>query len=132
MKTVTAQEVFDTVARHLLRQGRRAVNCRGDEQKCSYRAENGDQCAVGCLIPRRAYVPEMEEVGSAGLLFVFCSERGQTWHVPYLPHLDLLEDLQHLHDTLYPFAWQERLGDIAKLYGLKMPVPFPDPFDGEP
>jgi len=56
------QEIFDKVKKHLLTQGKRAVNAMG---KCKYRIfdENGEviaKCAIGALIPDEIYVPSME------------------------------------------------------------------------
>ena len=50
-----AQEIFDTVVEHLRRQGHRAYK---EEYGCLYRLENGDKCAVGCLIPDHLYDPD--------------------------------------------------------------------------
>lgn len=44
----TAQEIFDTVARHLHKQGVQALDASGNG--CLYRTPAGLRCAVGCLI----------------------------------------------------------------------------------
>ena len=51
-----AQEIFDTVATHLFRQGHQAI----DNGTCLYRAPNGDMCAVGVLIPDEYYEKDFE------------------------------------------------------------------------
>lgn len=56
---MTRQEIFDTVATHLITQGRRAWT----GTNCMYLAPNGDRCAIGCLIPDDLYTPEMEGSG---------------------------------------------------------------------
>ena len=43
------QEVFDRVARHLLKQNAKATSPRGG---CSYRTKEGLSCAVGCLLTK--------------------------------------------------------------------------------
>ena len=53
---MNAQEIFDTVAKHLAKQGHQARN----GATCSYRTPNGDKCAVGCLIIDEEYSPEMD------------------------------------------------------------------------
>ena len=44
----TNQEAFDKVVRHLVAQGRPAINANGS---CAYLSEDGRKCAAGCLIP---------------------------------------------------------------------------------
>jgi hypothetical protein len=51
------QEIFDTVARHIIKQGKPAVNEYGD---CKYRTADGSMCAVGVLIPDDVYTEDME------------------------------------------------------------------------
>lgn len=62
-----AQEIFDTVALHLLKQGRRTTNPDIPEM-CVYRGANGTKCAVGVLIPDEAYDSMMEGRTVVGLL----------------------------------------------------------------
>lgn len=52
-----AQEIFDTVARHLFKQGKQSV---GEDGCCKYRGQDGLKCAVGALISDGDYRPEME------------------------------------------------------------------------
>ena len=92
--TMTAQKVFDTVARHLFSQGVPANSTdRHGYTMCRYRTENGLKCAVGCLIPDTAYSVSMENVGVASVVAV---TRGLAHLSPYCA---LLTDLQNLHDT---------------------------------
>jgi hypothetical protein len=51
------QEIFNKVARHLARQGRKATDKNGE---CSYRGKGGLKCAVGCLIRDSEYRSNME------------------------------------------------------------------------
>ena len=53
---MTNQQIFNKVAKHLLKQGRRARDGNG----CAYRGENGTKCAVGCLIPDALYDDRLE------------------------------------------------------------------------
>ena len=56
---MTPQEIFDTVAEHLAKQGHPALS--GYKGSCMYRNKNGESCAVGCLIPDEMYDPKMDE-----------------------------------------------------------------------
>jgi len=57
------QELFDKMVEGLNKQ--KAISTRPatwdeDVLMCAYRAENGNRCAVGMLIPDDLYVPELE------------------------------------------------------------------------
>ena len=54
---MTDLEIFDFVAAHLLRQGRRSMNGHGT---CVFRGRRGASCAVGCLIKDEFYTPELD------------------------------------------------------------------------
>lgn len=88
------QEIFDTVATHLLKQGRRAVNPDIPEM-CHYRGAGGTKCAVGVLIPDEAYEPMMEGRTIVGLL----SQRD--FKIPrwMCNNEALLIELQNAHDV---------------------------------
>lgn len=103
---LSAQEVFDTVATHLLVQGKPAHD---HNNECRYRAPDGAKCAVGCLINDDEYKAQMESwnvdhLHSKGLL-------------PFrlVEHKWLLSDLQVAHDG---WSYDEdvggyNLGDIS-------------------
>ena len=71
---MTDQEVFDTVARHLLTQGRKSYLTTEQKESmkqrymlhdttilvCAYRGADGCKCAAGVLIPDGSYSVEME------------------------------------------------------------------------
>jgi hypothetical protein len=61
---MTDQEIFDTVAKHLIAQGKQSLlpQVAGDSEYngCAYRGENGTKCAIGCLIPDELYNPIIE------------------------------------------------------------------------
>jgi len=50
------QRIFNRVCKHLMKQGRRA----SQNDACRLRADNGDRCAIGCLIPNSVYHSELE------------------------------------------------------------------------
>lgn len=62
---LTPQEIFDTVALHLLTQNAPAKTTDG---ACLYRAPDGKKCAAGCLIPDHLYTPKIEHMGLSNLL----------------------------------------------------------------
>ena len=70
--TMTCQEVFDKVAKHLLMQGEQAIGTHttgGSKTTCCmYRTPDGMKCAVGCLIKNQYYTPEIEGLGVSASL----------------------------------------------------------------
>jgi hypothetical protein len=96
------QEIFDTVAKHLFKQGKRAWR---DTKGCEYRSEDGSMCAVGCLIPDDLYHPSME-----GYPVQDIAES-----VEFLgsENLELLAELQLTHDMV--FHWKSELTMKAEL-----------------
>lgn len=109
---MTLQEIFDTVAIHLITQN--AVSMH--QGSCAYRGDHGRKCAIGCLISDEVYMPSMEN---------------QRWHViaeevkpslglrPGPTHADLLlADLQDVHDRRDVLSWRHALCDVADLHRL--------------
>lgn len=87
------QEIFDTVTRHLAKQGRRAVvKTEYGDLRCVYRAPDGSKCAAGALLPDDSYDPEMEGAASRMLPGRF--------NVPgwFVTNTDLIQRLQDAHD----------------------------------
>lgn len=82
---MNAQEIFDTVAKHLATQGCQSLSATGD---CSYRGERGLKCAVGILISDEEYTPFMEGNGPG-------HEALPNWFGQFE---SLLRDLQSVHD----------------------------------
>ena len=112
---MTAQEIFDKVAAHLLTQRKPSLLCGIG---CAYRGEGGLKCAAGCLIPDEEYSPEME---------------GRNWHTlasrdsvyrgvaEKIGHVPLVVALQLVHDGVD--NWERGnishgLSFIAKNYQL--------------
>jgi hypothetical protein len=116
-----AQEIFDTVAKHLLKQGRRAVNPDIPEM-CHYRGANGTKCAVGVLIPDEAYDSMMEGRTVVGLLShpEFKIPRWM-WN-----NEQLLIELQNVHDVEHNWkgsaTMKEALSEVAKESSLTSDV----------
>ena len=99
------QEIFDTVALHLIKQGAPGVNDHGD---CRYRAGNGHMCAVGVLIPDDKYNAEAERMSPADLIHegyidIIADDRVEV----------LLTVLQGAHD-IDLLDWDENVVMVAK------------------
>ena len=97
LKDATEQQVFDQVARHLIKQKVRAVN---DAGMCQYRPGNGLMCAAGCLMTDEEYDIKFDTLGS----WLAISEA-----YPEVPskHAYFIDMLQKMHD-MKAGAW----GDI--------------------
>ena len=105
--TLTAQEAFDRVARHLLTMPHQSY----DDGFCSYRAPDGNRCAVGCLIPDDAYVPDLEGVSIGSLV-------GFPKFAPWKSIVNLLCKLQCVHDDKK--YWHEPFGRTEMRQQLKI------------
>lgn len=111
--TMTSEEVFDTVLKHLRTQG---VQCM-ENCECAYRNAEGLKCAIGVLLDDEDYDPIMEGRTARELQARF----------GLLQDIDteLLSRLQHAHDTNDHwnedgFAWrgESYMAEIAEIYGL--------------
>lgn len=126
------QEIFDTVATHLLTQGHKAFDLN-----CKYHAKNGDKCAIGVLIPDELYDPVIEGFGVASSVSALFRERRNPGNpeqmmgcksstiMKILCDLDIKEEdwallmqLQTTHDLLEPEEWSEALHCIAERFKL--------------
>ncbi len=111
VKALTAQSIFDTVYRHLLKQNARSE----DGRTCLYRGPNGTQCAVGCLLTDS----EVEQIGNkTGVVRARMEGNlpGRLWE-----HVDLLQELQGIHDRLSPYEWKAALTVLARTSDLTVP-----------
>lgn len=109
-----AQQIFDTVAIHLAKQGHRAVvpgstygftGDTADAMYCVYRAPNGDKCAFGELIPDAEYVPSLEKV-MASTIFNYSGDVALPCVEALRPNKDLVVALQSVHDRVGDQPWQ--------------------------
>ena len=110
------QSIFDRVSTHLLKQGVRSMD--NDTKKCMYRGANGTSCAVGCLIKDEHYHPSIEgrPVDYYAVAYALkLSEIDTSQEV-----IDLLLDMQALHDSGSPDTWKECLTDLARDYRLEV------------
>lgn len=122
---MNAQQIFDTVATHLITQGVRSETKVPDTDiedrvRCCYRGPNSLMCAVGCLIPDEAYHDNMED-RTAESVIGECAADGEPWAEELEPHADLLSALQSIHDREKPEDWPFALSKLANTEGLTMP-----------
>ena len=112
----TAQEVFDQVTQHLLKQGKAARSGTG---ACRYRVETQGEilkCAAGCLIADDEYNEKFEGYSWSTLVRL---------HAITGYHDDLITSLQKMHDTCLVSEWPERLRQLAADYDLQYNPPQP-------
>ena len=123
------QEIFDQAVRHLFGQGRTALLPRGGG---AYRGYCGG-CPVGSFIKPRDYMSAMEgipvryigkppvdvpaymDVGVLALKKALLRARINIYD-PLT--VELLSCLQNVHDVFARWEWDERLGSIARQFGL--------------
>ena len=105
----TKQEVFDTVATHLLTQNQKALNSDG---KCRYRTSSGLTCAIGCLFPKNLDVSGIENetvtavLGSKYAKFLIISD--------LVSESSFYTQLQHIHDDNPTTKWRGELVRFAE------------------
>lgn len=113
------QELFNKVYDHLMKQQCAATDDIGD---CMYyESETGNRCAVGCLIKKEFYDHKMEgkKLADKLVLKVLSQSLGE---IPSDDILDMLNSLQHLHDTVLTRAngvKEEMFGQIRMLHNVK-------------
>lgn len=116
LKDATAQQVFDQVKNHLLKQN---VRSTAAIQGCAYRGGWGSQklmCAAGCLISDEEYAERGSFImdGSNNTSWEYHVEKGR---VPK-EHFDLIKSLQTIHDQDDPSEWPAQLKELAAYHGL--------------
>lgn len=116
---MTPQEIFDKVAAHLLRQGRKSQSTDEWSTYCLYRGPDGTKCAVGCLISDEAYKPYLERKGADEQPVLDALAASGIVD----PDKTFLRDLQILHDQFSPKEWEENLSDFAIRHGLQFTAP---------
>jgi hypothetical protein len=112
------QQLFDQVAIHMVQQNAKSVDDDGDI--CLYRGSGRLKCAAGVLIPNELYDDNMEGQSIGQVLA----------HYPALQErlgldeqqVNLLSDLQQIHDDEEPADWREHLRVAALDHGLSAAV----------
>ena len=108
---MTNQEAFETMVRHLRKQGCQSVS--EDGTRCLYRGPNGRMCAVGVLISDGEYQGRWDAKGV----------RVEHLGLPWLGDLDmrLLEFMQFTHDHVTQSRWEARFMEAADIFNLTLP-----------
>ena len=108
LNKATAQEVFDQIAIHLLKQNSK---CSGDESLDLCRYRHGElKCAAGYLIAEDEYKDQMETKTWSRLIDLGL--------VPDNPHTAIISRLQHMHDDFDVEDWKSVLREIADMFEL--------------
>jgi len=117
IKYLSAQAVFNKVAKHLLTQKHPAMDDSGD---CVYLADDGKRCAIGCLIPKRLYNKNIEfcsvEMARPEDLLYGILKKSK---VNIKKDNELLIELQNAHDNYTGGGWAKPLKKVAAKFNLK-------------
>lgn len=122
---MTAQQIFDQVATHLLTQ--KEPSLAEDKKTCLYYAPDGKKCAVGCLIKDEYYTKGLEyySVNAVSVEEAVRQSLGLTKE-DFTPELEaLLLSLQRVHDygayltsgNVFDF-WKKELDCVAYQHNL--------------
>lgn len=96
---VTAQSLFDQVWDWFVVQGKPRSVAAGASH-CAYRGAGGAKCAVGVLIRDDEYDPDMDDGAPTVTTMAECGLLPSR----LVPHLDMLRQLQGVHDGAYQEA----------------------------
>jgi hypothetical protein len=112
MKFKTNMEIFEFIEKHLLTQNERSADFANREtfSPCRYKTKSGLKCAIGCLIPTRLYRVKIEglSVTSDALNTVLSKVLFPEYS------LNLLDQLQMIHDNYETSEWATELTEIRK------------------
>ena len=107
-KSLTKQQIFDTVCDHLKLQNKKAVDVITNT--CTYRTKDGLALAVGCLMT------DTEAVVIVGTVYnlVRCHRLPKR----FMGYVNFLGELQDIHDHYKPSRWAQKLRVLGKSYEL--------------
>jgi len=109
-KTMWAQEILNTIAQHLIKQGQKSRDHGGS---CRYRTTAGLKCAVGCLLADDEYCSSMEG--------------RRVDHIEHmLPerlkgHIRMIRSAQRIHDELAVNEWPGAIRKLALNLFIEVP-----------
>lgn len=116
------QRTFDLIVEHQRRQGYRKStreNRRADgtiEILCAYNGDDGCQCAAMAVIPPTLYFEALEDhTVNWGLVKWIVEKEGHSHNLVF--------DMQVIHDTVTPDAWEQSWAGVAQKHGLKYNPP---------
>lgn len=105
---MNTKQLFKTVAEHLLNQQKQSK--KGGS--CMYRGRAGNKCAVGCLISDEAYTEDLEGLRAKSELVVEALYTSLNYALTEID-IDLLEELQAIHDNDLVEDWEVRLDNLS-------------------
>jgi hypothetical protein len=118
MAKLDMQQTFDTVTRHLFKQGGRAIN---ENNKCQYRI-GGRKCGIGCLIADKDYYEDLEYHDVCDE----CVKRVVYRTVDESVGMPFLMDIQNVHDSTISnwgtIILRKKLIRVARRYKLSTAV----------
>ena len=109
---MTTRQLIENVAQHLLQQGEQSLLAESvnNGNGCAYRSADGLQCAVGCLIKPEVYAPELEGHSCLEDPVIHALEQSLNCSLHRNSiSLEVLSDLQTIHDNYEPAEWEERI-----------------------
>lgn len=116
-----AQEILETVGKHLLTQNRKCMS-ENIDGLCMYRGPHGCKCGIGILIPDNLYARyakvmllEGRRVDTMPELFL---DAILPTDMPRNVGEDFLMELQEVHDMRNPDEWQEELTYVGGRFNL--------------
>ena len=111
---MSINEIFYKVEKHLLKQNEQAKV----RNRCKYRTSSGLSCAVGCLIPDGMYTNKIENRPIDDLPLNILEPIVGVQRYKVERKLELLNDLQEMHDNRLPEKWPSNLAGIKIEFGI--------------
>jgi hypothetical protein len=108
LEHATAQEVFDQIAAHMLKQKARSMV---EDDVCAYRGEGGLKCAAGCLISDEEATRFKPGFNLNTLPWSCLVSRGMATD----KHKRLISEMQAIHDNPHFDPKHDWLVEIKKL-----------------
>ncbi len=114
----STQEAFTKIVLHLRKQGAKSL----DTGACVYRGENGRSGAIGCIIADEHYTEAFEgaTVKSVHRHGVIRAISKSGWDTSERT-LEMLCEMQTIHDSVDVHLWEGRFAQVAKEYNLELP-----------
>jgi hypothetical protein len=110
-ESLTAQQVFDISAKHLLKQNEKSRKFGSMYGSCLYRGPDNRQCAAGPFLKDEC-ASDCEQRSWRGLVL--------DGRVPD-SHQELIRILQDVHDAYPVESWETNLRQVAAGYDLVFP-----------
>lgn len=127
---MNAQQIFDKVAAHLIKQNEPSRGVDQCRYRCLYRGPNGKSCAVGCLIKDEYYSAALEGKGIRRPAVQEAVKMSLDMTTRDFFNVErLLSELQRVHDIAvfgcndYASYWPKSLQKVATEFGLTFTNP---------